>query len=39
MHEHRKEHSMIYLRENMYVLGGYNSPQNTFLKSCEKYDT
>ena len=38
MLEHRKEHSMVYLKGFIYVIGGYNPPTNTFLKSCEKYD-
>jgi hypothetical protein len=38
MHEHRKEHSMVYLKGYMYVLGGYNPPSNQFLKTCERYD-
>jgi len=38
MHEHRKEHSMLYLKGFVYVLGGYNPPSNFFLKSCERYD-
>ena len=38
MHEHRKEHSMVYLKNYVYSLGGYNPPNNIFLKSCERYN-
>jgi N-acetylneuraminic acid mutarotase len=37
LNEPRKEHAVIRLGMELYVIGGYNGKNNTFLKSCEKY--
>lgn len=29
---------MVFIKNAIFVLGGYNPPLNMFLKSCEKYD-
>ena len=34
----RKEHCAVICNRYVYVIGGYNAQNNTFLKECEKYD-
>ena len=37
MHQCRKEHVSIMLRNKIYSIGGYDANKNTFLSSCERY--
>ena len=37
MNHIRKEHSIVYLNNFIYAIGGYDEIQNQFLNKCEKY--
>jgi hypothetical protein len=37
MQEFRTSHTVLNVNNVVYVLGGYSSPCNKYLKSCEKY--
>ena len=37
MKEPRKEHALVRLGMDIYVIGGYNGKAKSFLKSCEKF--
>ncbi len=39
MKEPRKEHALVRIGADIYVIGGYNGKNKTFLKSCERFDT
>jgi len=34
----RKEHATVCLNNEVYAIGGYDGPRNSFLSECEKYD-
>ena len=34
----RKEHASVFLNNSVYVLGGYDGKNGSFLNSCEQYD-
>ena len=38
MKQMRKEHSAVICENTVYVMGGYDGQQSTFLNLCEKYD-
>jgi len=38
MNQSRKEHASVFLRDAVYVLGGYDGMTNGFLNSCERFD-